>query len=79
MLKNIELCLEAAGASPEHLVMWTIFINERQPVQPAFAVFQRWWGARPNPPANTVVLIRASIVPDFLIGIQAIAVVPLAA
>ncbi|HLZ70366.1 MAG TPA: RidA family protein [Dehalococcoidia bacterium] len=76
VLKNIEICLAAAGARPEHLVMWTIYVAQGQPVPPAFAVFQRWWGGRPNPPANTVLLTPALIVPDFLIGIEAIAVVP---
>jgi enamine deaminase RidA (YjgF/YER057c/UK114 family) len=76
VLRNIQVCLEAAGARPEHLVMWTIAIVQGQPIQPAFAAFQRWWGTRPHPPANTVSFILASIVPDFLIGIDAIAVVP---
>ncbi len=77
VLKNIEACLAAGGASPEHIVMWTIYIVDGQPVQPAFEAGMRWWGSRPNPPANSVVFVPQMTPPDFLIGIEAIAVVPL--
>jgi enamine deaminase RidA (YjgF/YER057c/UK114 family) len=76
-LRNVEACLAAAGASPEHLVTWTICLVQGQPVEPAFAAGLRWWGNRPNPPANTVMFVAGLPHPDFLIGIEAIAVVPL--
>lgn len=76
-LKNIELCLEAAGAKPEHIILWTIYVQHGLSVFPAFEVGQRWLGNRPNPPANTVVFVPAFTPPDFLIGIEAVAVVPL--
>jgi enamine deaminase RidA (YjgF/YER057c/UK114 family) len=76
-LKNLQACLEAAGARPEHLIQWTIYIAQGHSLQAAFEVGQRWWGNRPNPPANTVILVPAFVPPDFLIGIEAIAVVPL--
>jgi enamine deaminase RidA (YjgF/YER057c/UK114 family) len=77
VLKNIELCLSAAGARPEHLVMWTIYVQHGQPLSAAFEAGMRWWGNRPNPPANNVVFVPAFSPPDFLIGIEAVAVVPL--
>ena len=76
-LKNLQACLEAAGMGPEHLIQWTIYVAQGESVQAAFAVGQRWWGNRPNPPANTVVLVPAFVPADFLIGIEAIAVAPL--
>jgi len=75
-LKNLQACLEAAGARPEHLIQWTIYVAQGQSIQAAFEVGQRWWGDRPNPPANTVILVPAFVPPDWLIGIEAIAVVP---
>jgi enamine deaminase RidA (YjgF/YER057c/UK114 family) len=77
VLKNVQACLEAAGARPEHLVLWNIYVAQGQPIQPAFEVGQRWWGNRPNPPANSVIFVPGFTPPDFLIGIDAIAVVPL--
>lgn len=76
-LKNIDACLAAGGASRENLVLMTIYAVQGHPLLAGFAVFQRWWGERPHPPANTVVLVPAMGVPDFLVGIEAIAVVPL--
>lgn len=78
VLKNVEACLEAAGAKPEHLVHWNIYVAHGQPIQPAFEEGMRWWGNRPNSPANSVIFVPELTPPDFLIGIDAIAVVPLA-
>jgi enamine deaminase RidA (YjgF/YER057c/UK114 family) len=75
-LKNLQACLEAAGVGPEHLIQWTIYVAHGQSIQAAFAVGQRWWGNRSNPPANSVVLVPAFVPSDFLIGIEAIAVAP---
>jgi enamine deaminase RidA (YjgF/YER057c/UK114 family) len=60
VLKNIGLCLAAAGASPEHIVHWNIYVAEGESIMPGFEAAMRWWGARPNPPANTVVLVKGS-------------------
>jgi enamine deaminase RidA (YjgF/YER057c/UK114 family) len=76
VLKNVETCLTAAGAGPEHLVQWTIYVAQGHPIMPAFAAFQRWWGDRPNPPVNSVQIVPEFVPPDFLLGIDAVAVVP---
>lgn len=76
VLKNVQACLEAAGARPEHLVRWNIYVAQGQPVQPAFEAGMRWWGNRPNPPANSVIIVTSFTPPDFLVGIDAVAVVP---
>jgi len=76
VLKNLQACLEAAGARPEHLVQWTIYIAQGQPIQPAFEAGQHWWANRPNPPANSVIFVPSFTPPDFLVGIDAVAVVP---
>jgi len=76
VLKNVQICLEAAGARREHLIQWNIYIVQGQPIQPAFEVFQRWWGDRPDPPLNSVLFVAGLGHPDFLLGIDAIAVAP---
>ena len=79
VLRNIDVCLAAAGAMREHIVSWGIFVAEGQPIAPAFEVGMRWWGGRPNPPLNNVMFVSGFSPPDFLISIEAIAVVPLEA
>lgn len=76
VLKNLEIALAASGAKPEHLIKWNIYIAQGQPIQSGFEAFQRWWGNRPNAPANTVVVVPELIPSDFLVAIEAIAVVP---
>ncbi len=77
VLKNVETCLAAAGAKPEHIVKWNIYIVQDQPIQAAFEASMRWWGGRPNPPANSVMLVAGfPLLPDILLAIDAVAVVP---
>lgn len=77
VLRNLETCLGAAGAGPEHIAQWSIYIRADQPVQPAFEAGMRWWGARPNPPANSVLLVSGfPLLPDVLVAIDAVAIVP---
>jgi enamine deaminase RidA (YjgF/YER057c/UK114 family) len=75
-LSNIELCLAAAGATKEDVVMWTIYVLDSCDLLAGFAPFRDWWGDRPNPPANTVVGVSTLFAPDILIGIDAVAVIP---
>ncbi len=76
VFKNLQAALEAAGAGLEHVVKWNIFIVQGQSVQAGFEVFQRVWGRRPNPPAITGVFVAALARPEFLLEMDAIAVVP---
>jgi enamine deaminase RidA (YjgF/YER057c/UK114 family) len=67
----------AAGGDLEHIVSWTIYVVQGQPIQPGVEAFQRLWGSRTNPPPTiTVVFVAGLGHPDFLVGISAIAVVP---
>jgi enamine deaminase RidA (YjgF/YER057c/UK114 family) len=76
VLENLQACLDAAGAKREQIVHWNIYIAHGQPIQPALEAGMRWWGNRPNLPANSVIFVPAFTPPDFLIGIDAVAVVP---
>ena len=76
ILKNIQAALAAAGAQPEHVVKWTIYVVQGQSVQDGFAAFQSVWGNPPNPPVITVAFVAGLGHPDFLAEIDAIAIVP---
>jgi enamine deaminase RidA (YjgF/YER057c/UK114 family) len=73
---NLEAALAAGGARLEHVVKWNVYIVEGQPIEEGFAVFQQTWGNRPNPPLITGVFVARLAHPDFLVEIDAVAVVP---
>jgi enamine deaminase RidA (YjgF/YER057c/UK114 family) len=77
VMKNIQAALAAAGAGLEHLIKWNIYLVQGYPLQPGIEAFQRVWGNRPNAPANTVMYVSELVPADFLICIDAIAVLPL--
>jgi enamine deaminase RidA (YjgF/YER057c/UK114 family) len=74
---NLQIALAAAGAALEHVVKWNIYVVQGQSLQPGFEVFQRIWGGRPNPPAITMMFVAGLANPDFLLELDAVAVVPL--
>jgi enamine deaminase RidA (YjgF/YER057c/UK114 family) len=76
VFKNLEAALAAAGAGLEHVVKWNIYIVQGQPLQPAFEASQKVWGKRPNPPTITGVYVAGLANPDYLVEIDAIAVIP---
>lgn len=73
---NLETALAAAGADLSHIVKWSVYVCEGQSPEPAFAVFQRRWGKRAHPPLITVLYVCALAHPDFLMEIEATAVLP---
>ncbi len=79
VLHNLKLVLDAAGASPQNIVKWTLYTVQGQDVREGFTDFQQVWGA-PNPaPLITSVFVSALANPDFLLELEAVAVVPEAA
>ncbi len=77
VFENIEIALKAAGARLEHVIKWNVYMIEGQSLEPAFEVFQQVWGDRPNPPAISVMFVSGLANPDFLVEMDAIAVLPL--
>lgn len=77
VLGNLQTALAAAGADLGHIVKWNVYIVQGQSLQQGFAAFQRAWGDRPNPPAITGMFVVGLAHPDFLVEMDAIAVVPL--
>ena len=74
--RNLEVALAAAGATLENVIRRNVYVVEDQPLEPAFEVFERVWGRRPNPPLNTLAVVSALTSPDFLVELDAVAVVP---
>jgi enamine deaminase RidA (YjgF/YER057c/UK114 family) len=75
-LKNLQTALAAAGATIEHVVKWNVYILQGQSLQPGFEAFRQVWGNRPNPPAVTGLFVAGLAHPDYLVEIEAVAVVP---
>ena len=76
VLKNIRAALAAAGAEPQHVIKWNLFVVAGQDLRAGFEAFQRAWGRPAHPPAITMAFVSALANPDFLIEMDAIAVVP---
>jgi enamine deaminase RidA (YjgF/YER057c/UK114 family) len=76
VLQNIQAALAAGGAQLEHVVKWNLYIVQGQSLQEGFEVFQRTWGKRPNPPAISAMFVAGLAHPDYLLEMDAIAVVP---
>jgi enamine deaminase RidA (YjgF/YER057c/UK114 family) len=77
ILTNMKTALAAAGAGPEHVIKWNLYILAGQDIRAGFEAFQEVWGKQPNPPLVTAAFVSALANPDFLVEIDAIAVVPL--
>jgi enamine deaminase RidA (YjgF/YER057c/UK114 family) len=76
VLRNLRTALTAAGASQEHVVKWNVFIVDGQDFTTGYAAFQRVWGTPIDPPVITAAVVKGLAHPDFLIEMDAIAVVP---
>lgn len=76
VFKNLQTALIASGAELEHIIKWNIYIVQGQPLRPGFEVSQQIWGQRPNPPAISVMFVAGLANPDFLVEMDAIAVIP---
>jgi enamine deaminase RidA (YjgF/YER057c/UK114 family) len=75
VFRNLEISLAAAGATLTDVVIWRIFVVQGQSLQAGASVFFKWWGQRPNPPANTIVFVPALGHPGALLTLEAEAIV----
>jgi enamine deaminase RidA (YjgF/YER057c/UK114 family) len=75
--ENLGLALEAAGATFADVVRWNVYAVQGQPVGPALGAFQAVIGDRmPKPPAISVLFVAGLAHPDFLLEVDAVAVIP---
>lgn len=73
-LGNLKAVLDAAGAKLEDLVKVTVVIDQSADLRAAFGAWMSFWGARTNPPTVTVLRVAGLANPDYLIEIEAQAV-----
>ena len=73
-LENLQLCLKAAGATLEHLVQVKIYLAGDVDLRPGFDAWMAVWGSRPNPPTVTGIRVHGLASPDYLVEIEAMAV-----
>ena len=77
ILTNVKTALAAAGAGPEHVIKWNLLLLEGQSIQDGFESFQRAWPKLSTPPPLiTAAFVSALGHPDWLVEMDAIAVVP---
>ena len=74
--KNLLAALDAAGAEPQHVVKWTVYAVQGQPVGPAMGGFMQVLGPLEKPPTISVLFVAGLANPDFLLEVEAVAVVP---
>ena len=73
-MENLQLCLKAAGATLEQLVQVKLYLAGDVDLRPGFGAWMAVWGNRPNPPTVTGLRVHGLANPDYLIEIEAIAV-----
>jgi len=72
--RNLATILESEGASLSNIVHWRIATVQGQSFDEGVAAFQEVWNRNDPPPAITVHVV-ASLGPEFLVEIDAVAVV----
>jgi enamine deaminase RidA (YjgF/YER057c/UK114 family) len=77
VLANLRAALAAAGAGPEHVVKWNLLVAEGESLEAGFSAFRRAWPETPNPPAITFAFVAGLADPEYLVEMDAVAVVPL--
>lgn len=76
VLTNIEKILAKTGAKLENIVKFNIYIRQGENPQEGFQAFQEKWGMSRNFPTITVLFVAGLGDPDWLLEIDAIAVLP---
>lgn len=76
VVKNVETALAAGGATMEHVVKWNIYLVQGQSLQEGFAAFQALGDKFSKPPTISMMFVAGLANPDFLVEIDAIAIVP---
>ena len=76
VLKNIEIALAAGGAKLEHVIKWNLYVVQGQSLREGYAAFQSVGVRQPRPPAISMAFVAGLANPDFLVEMDAIAVVP---
>jgi len=73
-LANLVACLEAINATVADLIQVKIFVVAGQDLRAGFGEWMKVWGGRANPPTVTAIFVSGLANPDYLIEIEATAV-----
>ncbi|MEO5806987.1 RidA family protein [Devosia sp.] len=73
---NLIKVLEAAGGDLDHLVRVAIYIVGDEDLRPGFGAWMERWGKRTKPPVVTGIRVHGLANPDYLIEIEAMAILP---
>ena len=74
VMENVKAALMAVGATFDNVVKVTTYVTDMSQIQALREIRTSYYGA--NPPASTLVQVVALALPDLMIEIEAIAVVP---
>jgi enamine deaminase RidA (YjgF/YER057c/UK114 family) len=74
-MNNIKTALAAGGASLGNVIKWNIYITAGQDARLAFQALQEDLKTMPHPPVITGIYVAALAQPDFLLEMDAIAVI----
>lgn len=75
VMQNLQIAIEACGATFENLVKLTIFIVQGQNIMQGFQASQKYLGHVKNPPAITGLFVSALARPEYLVEVEAVAFV----
>src|SRR5688572_14144191 len=75
-LSNLKIALAAGGASLSNVIKWNVYIVEGQDARVAFQALQEDLKEMPHPPIITGIYVAALAQPNFLLEMDAVAVVP---
>ncbi len=75
-LENVQAVLDAADADRSSVVKFTVYLVQGQDPRVGALAFLEKWGDSPRLPAVTVVFVAGLGHPDWLVEIEAVAVVP---
>ena len=73
-MENLKAALAAAGATFENVVKVNTYVTDMSQLKALREIRSGYFGS--NPPASTLVQVVALAVPDLMIEVEAIAVVP---
>lgn len=76
VLNNIENILKESDGNLENVIKFNIYLVQGQNPQDGFEVFQEKWENNPNYPAITVLFVAGLGNTDWLVEIDAIAIIP---
>jgi enamine deaminase RidA (YjgF/YER057c/UK114 family) len=74
VMENLKAALAAAGATFDNVVKVNTYVTDMSQIQTLRTIRASYFGT--NPPASTLVQVVALALPDLMIEIEVIAVVP---